>query len=796
MGMSVFSKKKEGFDFNLSIILVLLFWATIFNIKGQDIDFSDKKPSWIASQGNLYFENHSFVDALPFFEYLYKQDSSDVDVTFKLAICYLNATGTEQKALSLLNKVDKTAGKKKRPEHLIYYLAKAHHLNLNFEKAIELYQQEQANVAESDTLYKIIDLYVAQCNNGIELAKRENIKSDNTVRVMKMLSKSVNTPYMEYMPLVTADESKIFFTYRGPKSTGGRVNMNGDPDPYGSTYDEDIFYSEKAEGKWTLAQPVTELNTPKNDGAVAISPDGQTMLIYRNSEDSLGNLYITEYKGDAWTEPLSLSGFVNSEFWEGSACFNYNNTLLIFSSNRPGGYGGRDLYFSRKLPTGIWGKPINMGPSINTKYDEDAPFLFFDGNTLYYSTNGEKSIGGYDIVYATKINDTTWSKPVNLGLKVNTTKDNKFYTIIANGRKGFFSSMSSTGVGLQDIYSITPGHFTDNKVFVLKGKTYLNYQLGEAQINVNSTAEEAQGSEHFSNSITGKYLLIFPVGEEYRAEFSAPGYEPYLFNLNIKELTEFKDSVLDVYLFTQDMFDKYMNISGVAYDSITGKPLVGVSVFLSSADGSFQMETITDENGNYIFRKVPKGKDYTIFVDYPGGAKLKGQVTDLYNQNGIEGVKINEHYTTADGKYDVSAGTSSGTIADFPTDYLIPYNKKNLRKNALKLTVEDYQKILERFGNSTADGLVFRVQVGAYKRPKNFEKYKKKEFEVIDKLESRKYDDRLTRFTIGTYLTLNETEKMKKIAQQRPPHDAFIAIFYKGQRMLFSKEFMEAVMNK
>jgi hypothetical protein len=154
---------------------------------------------------------------------------------------------------------------------------------------------------------------------------------------------------------------------------------------------------------------------------------------------------------------------------------------------------------------------------------------------------------------------------------------------------------------------------------------------------------------------------------------------------------------------------------------------------------------------------------------------------------------LNEKRTGSDGKYDLRAGNSSGTIADFPVDYLIPYSKKNAKKNALQLTVEDYQKILARYGNSTADGLVFRVQVGAYEKPKNFLKRKKKEFEEIDELEYKKYEDKLTRFTIGTYLTLLEAEKMKKIAQQKPPHDAFIAIFYKGQRMLFSKNFMESL---
>ncbi len=778
---------------NYALLVVIFIFISVFS-NAQSIDFSDKKPSWIKSQADLYFENRSYTDALPYYEYLYKKDSTDIELNTKLGITYLHIPGYEKKALAILKKVNESSSKKK-DENIELYLARAYHLNMEYDKAIELYQKSLANVDAEDTTYSYINLLIEQCNNGKKILLRDETSQYNTISVISILSKSINTPYYEYMPLVNADETKIIYTYRGPKSTGGRVNAFGEQDPYGNDFDEDIFYSEKVDGKWTLAKPITELNTEKNDGAVALSPDGNTLIIYRNTEDSLGNLYITNNKSGSWSNPVSIPGFVNSEYWEGSACLNYNNTLLIFSSNRPGGYGGRDLYYSRKLPTGIWGKPINMGPNINSEYDEDAPFLFFDGNTLYYSTNGKNSIGGYDIVYSSRINDSTWSKPVNVGLKINTPFDNKFYTIIANGRKAFYSSMRSDGVGMQDIYSITPGHFMDNNVFVLKGKTYLNYKMGQADISVRGAEDNAiDGSEHFSNDQTGKYLLVFPEGNDYKLTFSAPGgYRPYSFTLPINQLNEFRDSVADIFLFTEDMFDKYMNISGVAYDSITGKPLAGVSVILSSTDGSYQMETITDENGYYIFRKVPKDKEYNIFVDYDGAAKINGQVTDLYNQEGISGVMLNEKRTGSDGKYDLQAGNSSGTIADFPTDYLIPYSKKNAKKNALQLTVEDYQKILARYGNSTADGLVFRVQVGAYQKPKNFLKRKKKEFEEIDELEYKKYEDKLTRFTIGTYLTLLEAEKMKKIAQQKPPHDAFIAIFYKGQRMLFSKNFMESL---
>jgi len=351
--------------------------------------------------------------------------------------------------------------------------------------------------------------------------------------------------------------------------------------------------------------------------------------------------------------------------------------------------------------------------------------------------------------------------------------------------------MLPNGLGLQDIYLATPGHFANNQSYVLKGFTYLNDEIGKVDISISTKSIGKMNSEHHSNKNTGKYLLAFPDGWEYLVTFLAEGYEPYIIDLDLKEVEEYKDSLSDVYLYTSDMFDQYMNVSGIAYDSITGNPIAGTWVILTAEDGSYQDEVVTDENGFYLFRKVPKGKNYNLFIKNPKGgtAMLNGKITDLYNKKGIENIKINEQFTDSDGNYRINSDDSTGDDTPFPIALLTPYSENNV-ENVLTLDLETYKKILAKYGNSSAKGLVFRIQVGAYKKTKKFIKDIGKDFEAIDELKKSKKKDKITRFTIGTYLTLNDAERKKQKARALHSKDAFITIYYKGQRMLFSKEFL------
>ncbi len=787
--------KKRG-EFWYKSFFIFLFFSYI-SVIAQDKSLESLPDKALLNLAEKNYEKGNFLEALPFYEAYHQRKKDDLKVYYKLAICYLYKTDQPEKSLEILTEL-RNNNKFKTPQDFNFYLARANHAAQNFEKAAELYSLALKGFEPGSPEALKISLLMQQCQKGVELKERLSQLNKNEVTIMTLLPENINTPYNEYMPVISADENLLIFTYRGPKSTGGKLNDAGEPDPEGIFYGEDIFQSVKTGENWSPATPIQELNTVQNDAAISLSADGQTSLFYRNTADSSGNIYISKLDGEKWASPKSLPGFVNTEFWEGSACLAYNEKVLFFSSERPGGFGGRDIYKSVLLPNGQWSKPVNLGPTINTPYDEDAPFFFYDGTTLYFSSNGPNSVGGYDIFYAQLKDDSTWTTPVNVGLSINTPFDDKFYVINAQGNHGYFSSMRKGGKGLQDIYLVTPGHFASSAAFVLKGKVFVNDIPGYSDITVSISGTASDPSLHHSNSSSGKYLVVFPLGFNYLVKYEAEGCVPFEALIPIQNLTSFKDSVLDVYLYPQEILDKYINIDGYVKDPVTGEPLAGVKVVLRSKDGSVEREVYTDQNGYFQFKKVPKDKEYDILVDYPSMVDVIGNTKDLYGKP-VGGIVINGQKSDNNGKFQI---TSGNYLADspyakgfpskyktFPEDAFVPYNDKNLRKNALKWTPDLLDKMLEYFGDAQMAGLEFRIQVGAYRRPKNFNK---SIYESLDQVREKELDDKITRFELQTPVkTFREALVKRDMAKKLPYHDAFVTIYINGERMLFSKEILK-----
>ena len=194
-----------------------------------------------------------------------------------------------------------------------------------------------------------------------------------------------------------------------------------------------------------------------------------------------------------------------------------------------------------------------MGPTINTPYNEDAPFIHPDGKSFYFSSEGHNSIGGYDI-FKTKLGeDGIWSKPKNLGLPLNTPGDDKYYVISADGLTGYYSSGKVGGFGQQDIYTVTPGVFDEKPVLALiKGVVFMDDQPGKANIIV-SIADNGDVVGNFSsNSSTGKYLLALPPGKNYKVAFEIEGSKSHIEYVNIKSLDRFVETIQDFHLYSEN----------------------------------------------------------------------------------------------------------------------------------------------------------------------------------------------------------------------------------------------------
>lgn len=334
---------------------------------------------------------------------------------------------------------------------LLYSIGRGYQYGFKFEEALEYYKKYKEKTL-SDVNYRgkdkiqlrEVERRIAECENGLEYHK--NPKHYSIVNV----SEKINTIWPDYGPVLNADETMMIFTSRRQEEN---LNENVDEDNF---YFEDIFIAEKDKsGQWGSARNIGE---PVNDGyhnsTLALSADGKTLFVYR--DDNGGDIFYSNLESNGtWTYPQPLSEYINSSFAEKSVSMSPDGELLFFSSNRPGGLGGIDIYMSRKDANGKWSRSTNLGPVINTEFDEESPFIDYDGKTLYFSTKGRKGMGGYDI-FKSEFDSTAkeWTEPVNLGYPINTPDNDVFFVSTKDGERGYYASVRDDGQGYTDIYMV------------------------------------------------------------------------------------------------------------------------------------------------------------------------------------------------------------------------------------------------------------------------------------------------------------------------------------------------------
>ncbi len=484
---------------------------------------------------SLSYSKGGYLDARPFLLDLYNQDTANCNLAFKVGVCYLSSKRERIKAIYYFNKAIlavsvkyKEGSCEERNAPLIAYkfLGDAYHLNYQFDKAIEMYKRYISTMAEDERTDPVL---LAETKRKIEMCTTALLLVAHPVKsIIQNLDSTVNSAFPDYSPVLSADQNTLFFTSRRPETTGGLKDIEGN-------YFEDIYRSDKTKSGWSKAENIgAPINTKGNEATVGISPDGQTILIYKD-DDGDGNIYSTTLNGDIWSKPIKLNDNINSEFWEPSAFISADGNTIYFSSNRPGGYGGRDLYTSKMLPTGDWAKAVNMGPTINTPFDEDAPFIHPDGVTLYFSSNGHATMGGFDI-FTTQLSDAgIWSEPMNVGYPVNTPDDDIYYVVSPDSKTAYFSSFREDGFGEKDNYMITFPDRIETPLTVMKG-TVID-ETGRPAKDVEITVADNVTGEvvgiYRTNSKTGEFLFILPPGRNYNVTYQSANHLFYSENMDI-----------------------------------------------------------------------------------------------------------------------------------------------------------------------------------------------------------------------------------------------------------------------
>ncbi|HIP32008.1 MAG TPA: hypothetical protein EYG86_04535 [Crocinitomicaceae bacterium] len=351
---------------------------------------------------------------------------------------------------------------KSAPTDAFFHLASCYHLNEDIDKAEEYYKQFQAISKKKSELLPVAELRLLQCTQA-----KEKIAAPVNV-FLKNIGPKINTAYPEYSPVVSLDGSALYFTSRRDWVKNETDEFK---DPRINQYPEDVYVSYKDfDSTWTTPIKLAFCQPRRNEATIAISSDERKIYLY---EDSTGNgdIYYTDFYHAKFQDIQKLEiADVNTEYWETHCMMSNDKKTFYFVSDRKGGFGGRDIYMLKMDDaTGEWSEPINLGSQINSSYDEDSPFISIDNKTLYYSTNGPKSIGGFDIMTAYYENDSAYTEGKNLGYPFNSTNDDIFYTTTLDGRKGYLTSFRKDGYGEKDIYEIYNDYLGIRDVAVLKG---------------------------------------------------------------------------------------------------------------------------------------------------------------------------------------------------------------------------------------------------------------------------------------------------------------------------------------
>ena len=350
---------------------------------------------------------------------------------------------------------------------------------------------------------------------GQDTQPKDSSSQQEAIKGDLMNISEINSSKSDFAPFIMPDGKTLYFSSTRDGGLGG----------------EDIYVSHWTGTKWTIPENLGKpINSPKNEGAMCFSPDGMEMFItICGRKDSYGgcDIYVSYKVGDSWTEPENLGSNVNSSWWDGHPSLSAGGDTLFFASDRFGGYGGLDIYYCVKTEKG-WSKAKNLGYPINNARDQTSPFLHLDGITFYFSSSGHGGLGGLDVFFS-RLDTTTgeWGKPLNLGPPINTEGNDYFFSVPASGEYIYFASDRPGGYGGFDIYSYPLKKWQrPTPIATLVGEV-IDAKTGKpvfADVKIERLKDGKLLSQLKTDSLTGKFFVVLRANEKYGISVSADGY--------------------------------------------------------------------------------------------------------------------------------------------------------------------------------------------------------------------------------------------------------------------------------
>lgn len=495
------------------LLVLILFAISVIPLNSQ-IVLRDKHHGTFR-RGIAAADQRDFSRAIELFSEILAESPNHVDALTQLGVTFIDSNQKLDSAILVFRKVLSIIPEQDLFDPFGIYvqqmMARAYSLRHEPDKALEILSHLKDSTRFDDLLIEL--------THDINQATNAKILLNNPIALkISNPGANINSFYDDHSPLVCITGKRMFFTSRRPV---GKDRLLPD-----GQYPENIFMSEFDGENWQTPTPVPEL-IKRNEHAsiLSLSPDGEQLFLYKTEGGLTKNIYVSHLIDNKWQEPVKLPAPINSAWDETHASLSPDRNTLYFTSNRPGGFGGLDIYSVRKDAYGSWEEPVNLGPSINSPHDEESPMMHPDGQTLYFISDGHASMGGFDVFYSHKLHNGQWAQAVNLGYPINSADDDLFFLPTLDKSQAYMSSYRfSEGHGQPNIYQVSFSNEESGSLAVIEGtvKNQGNLPLSQLRILVWRESDNAQVGDYRPNPVSGKYLLILNTDERYRIQEATP----------------------------------------------------------------------------------------------------------------------------------------------------------------------------------------------------------------------------------------------------------------------------------
>jgi hypothetical protein len=420
---------------NKSIVFLLVIILLPLSVSSQD----GKSLQELLLESEYFLMNEEYTDALPGYLQLLEKMPDNSNIAYRAGVCYLNIPGEKNLSISYLENAVRNISSRHKdgsitqvaaPYDALYQLGLAYRINYQFDKASEAFRKYLTTLLPDDTEnISFINHEISACENAKLLIEKP---VDFTIENMGEI---FNNEKNNFNPVTSADGKSFIFMTTLP-------------------FYNAVMFSRLENGKWSEPVNITpDLQVDEGIYVSSLSADGK--ILYLSQDDNFNSdLLSSTFNGKKWTKAIKLNKNINTKYWESQGFISEDGNYLYFSSDRPGGFGGLDLYVSKKV-NGDWGPAANLGHEINSSLNEDRPSLTGKEQILFFASQNHDNMGGYDIFRSEKLSNGTWEKPKNIGYPLNTPDDDIFFTPAEEGKAGYFSVFrEGEGFGKDDIYRV------------------------------------------------------------------------------------------------------------------------------------------------------------------------------------------------------------------------------------------------------------------------------------------------------------------------------------------------------